>query len=126
MIQIEVIIKTLDEPPYGIRQGVSILFLAAFLLFHRKDVSLFERGTYVVQITEHHFMRLIKSPLTFSLHFVPAQPEETNLMHYYWVELYVLKKRFDKAPEVNDVVRELYRWVTSLCPTPCKHEKWPR
>ena len=114
VIQIEVIIKTLDEPPYGIRQGVSILFLAAFLLFHRKDVSLFERGTYVVQITEHHFMRLIKSPRTFSLHFVPAQPEETNLMHYYWVELYVLKKRFDKAPEVNDVVRELYRWVTSL------------
>ncbi len=122
-IQIETILNTLGEPPYGIRQGVSILFLTAFLLHYRHDVSLFERGTYVVQITEHHFMRLIKSPRTFALHFVPTEPEQANLIHDYWAKLDVLKKRFDKNPEVTDVVRELYRWATSLSSYALKIQK---
>jgi hypothetical protein len=122
-IQIEAILDTLGEPPYGIRQGVSTLFLAAFMLHYRHDVSLFERGTYVVQITEHHFMRLFKSPRTFALHFVPMEPDKANLIYDYWAKLDVLKKRFGKDPEVADVVRELYRWATSLSSYSLKTQK---
>lgn len=113
-ISIEALLGTLERPPYGIRQGVSPLLLAAFILYYSQDVSLFERGTYIVQVTEHHFMRLLKSPRNFSLHFVPTESDKTSLLNEYWRSLDIIRKRLEKNPEVTDVVRELYKWVTSL------------
>jgi hypothetical protein len=112
---VDALLSTLEQPPYGIRQGVSPLFLAAFILSYRQDISLFERGTYVVQVTEHHFMRLLKATRNFSLRFVPNEPGSASLIPEDWHTLDVLKKCFDAtAPTLTDVVRELYRWVTSL------------
>lgn len=113
-IRLDALFKILEEPPYGVRQGVSPLLLLAFMLHYRQDVSLFERGTYVVQMSEHHFMRLLKSPKTFSLNFLSAESGRESFLRGYWLRLGVLRNRFDRGPELTDVVRELFRWATNL------------
>lgn len=59
----------LAGPPYGIKQGVIPVFLAAVLLHHDDDVSFYKDGTFVPVLGAEHFELLMKDPSRFSVKY---------------------------------------------------------
>lgn len=57
----------LREPPYGVRDGLLPIFLAAALMHWESEVALFETGTFLTQISMAAFERLMKVPEQFQL-----------------------------------------------------------
>ncbi|MBD2152448.1 hypothetical protein H6F44_20340 [Pseudanabaena sp. FACHB-1277] len=60
----------LDAPPYGIKRGVIPILLAAVLLDHVDDVSVYKDGTFIPVLGSEHFELLVKHPQRFAVkHF---------------------------------------------------------
>ncbi|HEX8691412.1 MAG TPA: hypothetical protein VF746_03130 [Longimicrobium sp.] len=60
----------LGRPPYGVKSGVIPVFLAAVLLYHADDVSVYRHGSFLPILGIEHFDLLIKHPAEFAVkHF---------------------------------------------------------
>jgi hypothetical protein len=60
----------LDAPPYGVKRGVIPILLAAVLLDHVDDVSVYKDGTFIPVLGSEHFELLVKHPQRFAVkHF---------------------------------------------------------
>lgn len=60
----------LEAPPYGVKAGVVPVVLAAVLLYHSDDISLYRDGTFVAALGAEHFELLVKQPQRFAVkHF---------------------------------------------------------
>lgn len=57
----------LREPPFGVRDGLLPIFLAAALLHWEREVALFETGTFLPKVDMAAFERLMKAPEQFHL-----------------------------------------------------------
>ena len=62
--------ELLGRPPYGVKAGVIPVFLAAVLLYHADDVSVYRHGSFLPILRVEHFDLLIKHPAEFAVkHF---------------------------------------------------------
>ncbi len=62
--------KLLDRPPYGVKDGLIPVLLAAVLLHRSEDVSVYQEGSFVPVLTPAHFELLVKRPERFTVkHF---------------------------------------------------------
>lgn len=61
--------ETLRKPPYGATDGVMPIFLAAVLLYHTDDVSLYQDGTFSPTLTPPQFELLVKDPSRFAVKY---------------------------------------------------------
>ncbi|MEN9251558.1 MAG: hypothetical protein Q6L58_03875 [Thermostichales cyanobacterium BF3_bins_165] len=60
----------LEAPPYGVKKGVIPVLLAAVLLHHVDDLSLYKDGTFIPVLGPEHFELLVKDPSRFAVkHF---------------------------------------------------------
>jgi len=60
----------LDAPPYGVKRGVIPILLAAVVLDHVDDVSVYKDGTFIPVLGSEHFELLVKHPQRFAVkHF---------------------------------------------------------
>jgi hypothetical protein len=60
----------LQGPPYGLKEGMNPVLLAAVLLYHADDVSVYRNGSFLPVLGPEHFDLLIKNPAEFSVkHF---------------------------------------------------------
>lgn len=59
----------LNAPPYGIKDGVISVILAAVLLYRSDDVGLYKDGTFIPVLGPEHFELLVKDPGRFSVKF---------------------------------------------------------
>jgi hypothetical protein len=63
----------LQAPPYGAKAGVIPVILAAVLVRHADDVSVYRTGSFLPILGPEHFEVLVKSPKEFSVrHFLIA------------------------------------------------------
>ena len=113
-VSFEKVLAFLGRPPYGIRQGPALLLIVAFILFERRNIALFERKTYLVNFTEDHAQRLIKSPANFELHLQPAVGGVRDLFGAYAAALKPIKETRDVLIDAHGVVACLYRWHAHL------------
>jgi hypothetical protein len=58
---------TLQRDPFGLKMGVIPVLLCAAVLAHDTEVSLYENGAFVPELTIEVFERLLKSPEKFEL-----------------------------------------------------------
>jgi hypothetical protein len=109
------LLSYLQQPPFGVRAGLSPLFIAVFLCSHRKTTAVLESGIYVRDFGGDAFERLLKSPGTFELQIVPLREPQHNYLNYLRKDL---KKRLDCKDASKDFVRNVltlfYRWVHGL------------
>jgi hypothetical protein len=110
------VLKFLSNEPYGLRTGVAILLIAAFLRHYRHNLVLFEKGTYQVQVTEHHFMRMFKNPSNFSFRFVQSRDSQAALLDVYVNKLDILKGTFETNTELTEIAENIYKWFIQLSP----------
>lgn len=66
---IDQLYKQLDAPPYGIKQGVIPILLAAVLLHYSDEVGVYRDGTFLPMLSSEHFELLVKDPSRFSVRY---------------------------------------------------------
>ena len=59
--------QTLANPPYGIKQGMIPILIAAVLLYHIDDVGVYQDGTFIPVLGVEHFELLLKNPSRFAV-----------------------------------------------------------
>lgn len=60
----------LESPPYGMKKGPIPVLLAAVLLKHADDISVYQDGTFLPLLRADHFELLVKQPARFAVkHF---------------------------------------------------------
>lgn len=107
----------LEAPPYGAKRGIIPVLLAAVLLYHDDDVSVYQNGSFLPILGPQHFELLVKDPARFAVkHFAL-----TGIRQELFRELEsVLRSGGAKRPErarnatVLTVVRPLARFAKDL------------
>lgn len=60
----------LEAPPFGVKRGVIPVLLAAVLINHAEDVSVYQDGSFLPVLGSPHFELLVKDPARFAVkHF---------------------------------------------------------
>ncbi|HEX9004186.1 MAG TPA: hypothetical protein VGB07_30010 [Blastocatellia bacterium] len=59
----------LCQPPYGVKAGVIPLLLAAVVLRHSDDLSVYKDGTFIPVLGAEHFDLLVKQPARFAVKY---------------------------------------------------------
>jgi hypothetical protein len=60
----------LQAPPYGVKQGVIPVLVAAVLLYYLDEVSVYKDGTFIPILGAEHFELLVKDPARFSVKYI--------------------------------------------------------
>lgn len=107
----------LEAPPYGVKRGIIPVLLAAVLVHHADDVSVYRDGTFLPTMGGEHFELLVKNPSRFTIkHFALAG---IRLELFRELESVLRRPGARYAPEMRNttllgVVRPLVRFATSL------------
>lgn len=64
---LDLLYQELGQPPYGLKQGVLPVLLAAVLLYHIDDIGIYKEGTFIPLLGAEHFELLIKDPSRFAV-----------------------------------------------------------
>ncbi|MEL7523447.1 MAG: hypothetical protein AAGJ80_17820, partial [Cyanobacteria bacterium J06553_1] len=64
---IQLLYDQLAKPPYGIKDGVVSVLLAAVLLNRVDDIGIYKDGTFIPVLGPEHFELLVKDPSRFSV-----------------------------------------------------------
>jgi len=59
----------LESPPYGVKRGIIPILLAALLLYHNDDVSVYKDGIFIPVLGAEHFELLVKYPQRFAVKY---------------------------------------------------------
>ncbi len=68
-LSLELLYQRLQQPPYGIKQGMVPIVLVAVLLYRVDDVGFYKDGTFVPVMGPEHFELLVKDPSRFSVKY---------------------------------------------------------
>ncbi|GAB4543586.1 MAG: hypothetical protein Tsb0014_37280 [Pleurocapsa sp.] len=109
--------QTLENPPYGIKQGMIPILIAAVLLYHLDDVGVYQDGTFIPILGVEHFELLLKDPSRFAV----KSFEIMGLRSQVFKELEAIlrsskKKKTGKLRNATllTVVTPLYQFVNNL------------
>ncbi len=61
--------RQLQQPPFGVKQGVIPVLLAAVLLYHVDDIGIYKDRTFIPVLGPEHFELLVKDPSRFSVKY---------------------------------------------------------
>lgn len=115
VVSVAALLDRLREPPFGLRESISLIGIVAILKVHQNEIILREKGTYVTRIEGAHLARLAKRPEHFDLHRVAANKSLHRLLESY---ASCLKKtlRHDETigSDVGSISRALFSWYLSL------------
>lgn len=114
-IQISYILSELQNRPYGVREGIIPILLAAFKIIYEHEIAFYENGSFARVMGAEEFLRLIKAPETFEIQYCKIEGVRTDLYHKLTSALgFASKKTHD--PELLDIVQPLCVFVANLPP----------
>jgi hypothetical protein len=108
--------RILEAPPYGVKRGPIPVLLAAVLLHHIDDVSVYKDGTFIPVLGPEHFELLVKDPSRFAVKYF----EIAGLRAQVFQELeIVLRSRAISGEGIRNltllsVVKPLFQFVKKL------------
>jgi hypothetical protein len=71
----------LQSPPFGVKAGLIPVILAAVLVRHADDVSVYRTGSFLPILGPEHFEILVKSPKDFSVRHFPIEGLRLEVFH---------------------------------------------
>ena len=107
MLQLE---KLLSAGPYGVKNGLAKVLLFAKIIEHRKELSIYEDGTFTPDVYKDTLERMMKLPKKFSLVYVPQNDSHASFLKR-------VSDIFDseiEEPTILLVVSAIIRYVSSL------------
>ena len=66
-VSVRTIFEELRAAPYGLRNGLIPVILALFVAIYRDKIALYEDGSFLPEIDEREFQRMIKEPQAFEI-----------------------------------------------------------
>jgi hypothetical protein len=77
LLQLE---KLLGAEPHGVKNGLAKVLIFAKFIEHRKELSLYEDGTFTPDIYKDTLERMMKLPKKFTLVYVPQNDSHTGFL----------------------------------------------
>lgn len=112
---VSVLFETLRAPPFGLKDGVLPVLLAAALIHFDSEVALYEQGSFVPSLTTAVFERILRSPAEFDVQRCRIAGPRTEVFNQY--AALVAAKGEQSAgdkPRLLSVVRQLLSFVRLL------------
>src|SRR5262249_28110431 len=101
----------LRRPPFGLKDGVLPVILAAVLVHGHSQVALYEEGSFVPRPNAAVFERIFRSPAKFDLQRFRIAGPRAEVFHQYAAML----ARTDGAePDLLGIVRPMVRMIKDL------------
>jgi hypothetical protein len=108
---VEQLFSRLRQPPFGLKDGVLPVLLAAVLVHGHSQVALYEEGSFVPRPNAAVFERIFRSPAKFELQrFRITGPRSEVFQHY----AAMLTRADGNEPDLLSIVRPLVRAVKEL------------
>jgi hypothetical protein len=104
---------TLGRPPFGVKDGVLPVLLAAVLLHYHAEVALYEEGTFVPRLSPPIFERVLRAPQKFEVQRCRITGARGTVLQRY-AALLGQRPTAGGPPRLLDVVRPLARLVRGL------------
>lgn len=103
----------LKKPPYGVREGIIPILLAAFKVVHEHEIAFYENGSFSRIMAGEEFQRLIRAPHTFEIQYCKIEGIRTEIFNKLVTAL-GLPKNKDQRPELLDIVQPLCIFTANL------------
>ena len=109
--------QTLANPPYGVKQGMIPILIAAVLLYHLDDVGVYQDGTFIPILGVEHFELLLKDPARFAVKSFEIMGLRSQV--FKELEAILRSSRGKKTGKLRNatlltVVTPLYQFVNKL------------
>jgi hypothetical protein len=108
---VEKLFGLLRRPPFGLKDGVLPVLLAAVLVHGYSQVALYEEGSFVPRPNAAVFERIFRSPGKFDLQRFRITGPRAEVFQQYAA---MLTRSGDDNPDLLTVVRPLVRMVREL------------
>jgi hypothetical protein len=112
-IKISEVLAELRRPPFGIRDGVSAILLAAFAVINEQDVAFYENGSFMRHVEGFDFLRLTKNPEAFEIQYCKIAGVRSELFDRM-LKILRLKSSNKRKLDLLDVVRPLCVFAAQL------------
>lgn len=114
LVTVRQVMDHLGQAPFGMRDSVSLLLIAAFLRVNQDAIILRERGSYLTVLEDSHLGRLVKKPDAFELHMIHAQSSTASVLAMYQTALQQHLRTADVGATVAEITRSIYDWYLTL------------
>jgi hypothetical protein len=104
----------LRQPPFGLKEGVLPVILAAALLHNNSKVALYEEGTFVSKLTPPVFERILRSAHGFEVQRWRVSGVRASVLRRYLALLSRSEGDGEGVPNLLDIVRPLLRLARQL------------
>jgi hypothetical protein len=108
---VEHLFALLRRPPFGLKDGVLPVLLAAVLVHGHAQVALYEEGSFVPRPNAAVFERVFRSPAKFDLQRFRIRGPRAEVFQQYAA---MLSRDANDKPDLLAVVRPLVRMVKDL------------
>ena len=113
----ELLNECLTQPPYGVKEGVIPIVLAAVLLYHVDDFAVYEQGTFLTVLNPEHFDLMVKAPSQYGVKYFELIGARSQVFKELEAILRQPKaKKSDKLRNATllSVVKPLYQFMNKL------------
>ncbi|MDO5623145.1 MAG: hypothetical protein Q4G71_00475 [Pseudomonadota bacterium] len=108
------VLAALAAPPLGVRAGPAGIWIVLYLMIHRSQCAIFERGTLILELTNEHLQRMYKNPQTFELRELANGTDSRKLLHEYQTAFAAIGCAVRGELTYLELARSLYRWYARL------------
>lgn len=110
-VPVDRIYGELRQTPFGVRDGLLPLLVAAYLAAHWQETSVYEDGTFLLKVGGDEFQKLNKEPEAFTLQHCSVNGIRLEVYNQI---AKVLGAETNQRPDVLTVVRPLLSFAVSL------------
>ena len=103
----------ISRPPFGVRDGLALVLLAAYAAMHVQELAFYEDGTFLRELRGDEFLRLIKMPQSFELQLCRITGLRQDVFCSV-IKVLGLKPSGGREPLILDVVKPLCVFVAGL------------
>jgi hypothetical protein len=112
-VGIAALFEELRKPPYGVRDGILPLLLAAFTVSHDSEVAFYKDGTFLREMSGEAMLILTKAPERFEIQYCKITGIRSALFEKLIAALELERSNKNKI-ELLDVVKPLCVFVAKL------------
>ncbi len=103
----------LEDRPYGVRSGVTLLLVAVLAVAHAHEIAIYENGTFLRSFGSPEFLRLTKVPTAFDFQLCRVAGVRMEVFERL-VEVFAADRARGRSAELLDVVTPLCLYVAQL------------
>lgn len=110
-IAVDEIYHALSEPPFGIKSGLMPILLTIVLIERRREIAIYENGTFLSEFNNEEIRRLVKAPSSFELQICKIKGIRSEVFKKLASSLNISS---NGSVEILDIVRQLCMFVAKL------------